>query len=289
MPRDKVRPWTWNASRELAAQLVADKQLTNVEIAKRAGVTDSQLNRWKLTPEFAARADEHRATFRAGITTTGLALKENRIADKKERVAALQRVRQQRAEVCGQGEPLYNPVTGLPLIDKKTNAPIVVPIPGGDTGLVVRQPRAAGVQFSVDGVLLASISALEKEIAIEMGDWKTKSQMEVVDGPSLVDILRDRRLRRAHLAEQDAAEEKAAAKAAEPEAKLELEYGPSGRSDQQGVTHVLQSLLTTAPRRQAQFCKFCSQPMMGSDTTVSCDTRSCVNFGKPALYWPPTP
>ena len=84
----------------------------------------------------------------------------------------------------------------LRTLDKKTNAPIVVPIPGGDTGMVVRQPRKAGVQFSVDGVLLASISALEKEIAIEMGDWKTKSQMEVVDGPSLVDILRDRRLRR---------------------------------------------------------------------------------------------
>jgi hypothetical protein len=288
MPRDKVRPWTWNAPRELAAQLVADKQLTNFEIARRAGVSDSQLNRWKLAPEFASRVTEHVATFRASITTTGLALRENRIAAKKARAAALERVMRQRAEVYGGGEPQYNPVTGLPLLDKKTNAPIVVPIPGGDTGMVVRQPRTAGVQFSVDGVLLARLSELEEQIAIEMGEWKTKSQVEVTAGPSLVDILRDRRLR-AHLVEQDAAEEKAAAKAAEPEAKLELEYGPSGRSDQQGVTHVLQSLLTTAPRRQAQFCKFCSQPMMGSDTTVSCDTRSCVNFGKPALYWPPTP
>ena len=61
----------------------------------------------------------------------------------------------------------------------------------------MRQPRAAGVQFPVDGVLLARLSALEKEIAIEMGDWRTKSQMEEVDGPSIVDILRDRRLRRA--------------------------------------------------------------------------------------------
>jgi hypothetical protein len=155
--------------------------------------------------------------------------------------------------------------------------------------MVVRQPRTAGVQFSVDGVLLASLSALEEQIAIEMGDWKTKSQVEVTAGPSMVDILRDRRLRRAHLVEQDAAEEKVAAKAAEPEAKLELEYVPSGGSDQQEVTHVLQSLLTTAPRRQAQFCKFCSQLMMGSDATVTCDTRLCVNFGKPVLYLPPTP
>ena len=36
MTRTKITPWTWNASRELAAQLVADKQLTNLEIAHRA-------------------------------------------------------------------------------------------------------------------------------------------------------------------------------------------------------------------------------------------------------------
>jgi hypothetical protein len=154
MPRDKVRPWTWNASRELAAQLVADKQLTNIEIARRAGVSDLQLNRWKLAPEFASRVTEHVATFRARITTTGLARRENRIA-KKARAAALRRVIRQRAEAYGHGEPLYNPVTGVPLLDKKTNAPIVVPIPGGDTGMVVQQPRTAGVQFSVDDVLLA--------------------------------------------------------------------------------------------------------------------------------------
>ena len=170
MPRDKVRLWTWNAPRELAAQLVADKQLTNFEIARRAGVSDSQLNRWKLAPEFASRVTEHVATFRASITTTGLALRENRIAAKKARAAALWQVIGQRAEVYGHGEPQYNPFTGLPLLDKKTNAPIVVPIPGGDTGMVVRQPRTAGVQFSVDGVLLARLSALEEEIAIEMGD-----------------------------------------------------------------------------------------------------------------------
>jgi hypothetical protein len=207
MPRDKVRPWTWNASRELAAQLVADKQLTNFEIARRAGVSDSQLNRWKLAPEFASRVTEHVATFRASITTTGLARRENRIAAKKARAAALRRVIRQRAEAYGHGEPQYNPVTGVPLLDKKTNAPIVVPIPGGDTGMVVRQPRTAGVQFSVDGVLLAELSALEEQIAIEMGDGKRKSPIEVVGGPSMVDILRDRRLRRAHLVEQDVAEE----------------------------------------------------------------------------------
>src|SRR5580704_1247778 len=59
MPRDKVRPWTWNGSRELAAQLVADKQLTNFEIARRAGVSDSQLNRWKLRSR--VRFTRHRA------------------------------------------------------------------------------------------------------------------------------------------------------------------------------------------------------------------------------------
>ena len=186
MPRDKVRPWTWNASRELAAQLVADKQLTNFEIARRAGVSDSQLNRWKLAPEFASRVTEHVATFRASITTTGLARRENRIAAKKARAAALRRVIRQRAEAYGHGEPQYNPVTGVPLLDKKTNAPIVVPIPGGDTGMVVRQPRTAGVQFSVDGVLLARLSALEGTDRHRDGRWENevsgRSCRRAVDG-----------------------------------------------------------------------------------------------------------
>ena len=123
MPRDKVRPWTWNASRELAAQLVADKQLTNFEIAKRAGVSDSQLNRWKLAPEFASRVTEHVATFRARITTTGLARRENRIAAKKARAAALRRVIRQRAEAYGHGEPQYNPVREFRFSTRKRMPP----------------------------------------------------------------------------------------------------------------------------------------------------------------------
>jgi hypothetical protein len=69
-----------------------------------------------------------------------------------------------------------------------------------------------------------------------------------------------------------------------------LEYVPSGGSDQQGVTHVLQPLLTAAPGRQAQFCKLCNQLILaGSDGIMSCDTRLCANFGKPVLCLPPTP
>ena len=109
MPRDKVRLWTWNAPRELAAQLVADKQLTNFEIARRAGVSDSQLNRWKLAPEFASRVAEHVATFRASITTTGLALRENRIAAKKARAAALERVIRHRGKSTGVGSHSITP------------------------------------------------------------------------------------------------------------------------------------------------------------------------------------
>jgi hypothetical protein len=37
--------------------------------AKRAAFTDSQLNRWKLAPEFNSRVAEHVATFRTRIRT----------------------------------------------------------------------------------------------------------------------------------------------------------------------------------------------------------------------------
>ncbi len=81
--------------------------------------------------------------------------------------------------------------------------------------MVVREPRTAGVQYSVDCRMLATLSALEEEIAIEMGEWKTKSQIEATSEISIVEILRTRRQRREQ-AEQ-------AATSSAPETPKELE------------------------------------------------------------------
>lgn len=90
MTRTKITPWTWNARRELAAQLIADNQLSNDQIAARIGVTPKTITLWKReAPEFAARIAEHVTTFRKNITAFGLVLKQNRIALLKARAATI--------------------------------------------------------------------------------------------------------------------------------------------------------------------------------------------------------
>lgn len=165
---DSPQSWTWTEKRELAAQLVADDHLTNDQIAAKAGVTASQLERWKHFPEFSERVAEHVATFRANITKTGLAVKENRIQTKKARAAALRAVIRARAVA----HDVVRGWEGEPIIIKKTGKPIVVP--GGHTGMLVRDVGKYGEKYKVDTGLLAELRAIEVEIAIEVGEWKQK-------------------------------------------------------------------------------------------------------------------
>lgn len=58
-------------------------------------------------------------------------------------------------------------------------------IPGGDTGLVVREPRGDNVQYSVDTGSMSEYRGLLVQIATELGEWKQKIQIE---GEVLVDL-----------------------------------------------------------------------------------------------------
>jgi hypothetical protein len=194
-----ITPWKWNQPRELAAQLCADGQLDNEVIASRCNVTASSYERWKQTPEFKARVAEHVALYRSRIETTGLALKQGRIEAKKARAALLRRVIRARAKhyarytpVDGLGHPLvYRDDTGEPILDPITlkPRPIVMIVPGGDTGLLVREEKTAGTHFSVDTGLLAELDTIERDIAIEMGDWKKRFEIEVTGTLSIIERL----------------------------------------------------------------------------------------------------
>jgi hypothetical protein len=214
MTRTKITPWTWNASREQAAQLIADNQISNDQIAARIGVTPKTVTLWKReSPEFRARIAEHVATFRKNITTTGLVLKENRIALLKARAATIRGMMLARGkQKCMRNAP------GETVMQK---------------GIQVRTQKSIGSghfaekveEFAVDTAALAEERAILQQIATEMGDWKTKSQVEVAEGPSIVDILRDRRLRRLHCEQEDQDREaaEAAAQPVEPEMPKQLE------------------------------------------------------------------
>lgn len=48
----------WTGKRTEAALLVAQDELSNEEIAKRAGITRQGLDKWKRAPEFQERVEE---------------------------------------------------------------------------------------------------------------------------------------------------------------------------------------------------------------------------------------
>jgi DNA-directed RNA polymerase specialized sigma24 family protein len=58
------RSWQWNPSTETAVSLVAQGRLSIREIAKRVGVSEKTIDRWKQRPAFRARVDEIVANFR---------------------------------------------------------------------------------------------------------------------------------------------------------------------------------------------------------------------------------
>ena len=182
--------------------MLADGQRSNEEIAARVGVTASALIRWRReSPEFRARIDEHVAAFRKRITSEGLATKENRIALSKSRAAAIRGVIRAR----GQLESMQS-APGDSIIQKGIQCLEIRSIGSGDLAREVEEYR-------IDTGTLAEERACMRQIAIEMGDWKSRSVIQV-EGPSIVEILRDRRLRRAHCEAEDAALDAAAAAAA---------------------------------------------------------------------------
>lgn len=145
------RPWTWTRQRGKAAQLLADGA-TELFVAHELGISRNTLTAWRQRPEFVARMEEHAAKVAA-------ALAEKSISNKQARVAALEeRWLKMRAVIAARAAD-----------DSMAD------VPGGPTGLVVRQYKAAGKQlveeFAVDTGLLRELRGHEEQAARELGQW----------------------------------------------------------------------------------------------------------------------
>lgn len=106
----------WSKRAEQAALLVAQDEIPDRLIAQRCRIGERTLERWKQHDEFAARVRDHVETWRAELKAKGIAERQNRIDAQNDRHARLQRVIGARAE------------------EHKD-------VPGGDTGLLVRQVK----------------------------------------------------------------------------------------------------------------------------------------------------
>src|SRR3954454_11120767 len=90
-------PFRWTAKTERAAELLAEDELTDAEIASVVGVTDRQMRRWKLHPEFDGRVKALAARLAAAGGGRAIARRARRVRTLDERWQALQRIVAERA------------------------------------------------------------------------------------------------------------------------------------------------------------------------------------------------
>jgi hypothetical protein len=144
------------------AFLLADDALSDEEVAAAVKCSRSQLARWNRHPQFAARVTEIRDGLTDLLSRHEIARKHWRVRQLNSRWKALERI-----------------------IERRAANPEIRALPGGDTGLIVRQRKMLGtgdnavpiVEAALDTGLLKEMRELEKQAAIECGQWVEKQDL----------------------------------------------------------------------------------------------------------------
>lgn len=175
-----------SAREERAAGLAADDTMSDEAIAAEVGVNRRTLTRWRANPAFVARVAELVEAARAEARAKTIAEKQFRVDQANDRHERMRKLIEARAK---QHEE----------------------IPGGDTGLLVAEPKMVKVfdadrrnrrgkrtddyadeededqltptgrvmvmfTYKADTALLAEMRATEKQVAIELGEWTEKGE-----------------------------------------------------------------------------------------------------------------
>lgn len=161
----------WDDDTETAAKLYADGDLTDQKIADAVGVHRVTLYRWAKTPEFQARVEEHLDAYRKSIRRRGIAVLERRVEHLNDRHERMCRLMAARAA-----------------------DPELAKLPGGDTGLIVRDLKGIGKgedfqvveTYSFDSALFREFREHEKQIAQELGQWTSKTEVAGPNGAAVM-------------------------------------------------------------------------------------------------------
>lgn len=162
----------WNRARTLAAQLVAEDELTDVEIAKRCKHERNWLAQLKNDVRFRARVKFTIEQLRAAIADRGIVERRNRVDAANERWEELK----QRKRVLES------------LIRARAEDPLNRDVAGGTTGLLARTVKAIGHGgvdvWELDSALLSELRGIdalllahEKQAAQELGQWTEKREL----------------------------------------------------------------------------------------------------------------
>lgn len=147
---------------------MAEDVLSDVQIAKRVGVSQPCLYKWRDRPEFQERMDQCVAAYRKRIRNSSIAVIENCVARIARDIELLDQVEAARARVYG--------------AEQFKNA-----IPGGDTGKVtitryrlVTDPATGKKQnvpiVAVDTQTELVKLAMLKQAQQHLGQWQEKTE-----------------------------------------------------------------------------------------------------------------
>lgn len=159
---ENCRPFVWNRKRTEAAVLVAQDEFTNREIAEAVGMSERQLQNWKQHPEFQARVMESARALGDAAERYAIARKLRRVKRLNDDWHRMQQVVAERAA-----------------------DPTMQNVPGGQTGLLVRDVESVGARdnpqvvevFTVDTGLLRELRATERQAAQELHMWIEKADV----------------------------------------------------------------------------------------------------------------
>jgi transposase-like protein len=148
--------------KEEAALLVAQDALSDAEIAKKVGIARRTLAYWKNDAGFGDRVSELTTRIAGKLAMVSIAERVRRVAALDDRWRRLRRI-----------------------IDARAADPAMRKVPGGSEGLMVCRPRVLGtgpkaktvLEYEIDTGLLAELRGLEKQAAIEVGDWSEKQEI----------------------------------------------------------------------------------------------------------------
>lgn len=167
----QLNDFQWDERRTKAAQMLAEGERSQEEIAKIIKVTRKTLWEWMQYPAFTARVDKIVEQTYEALKLSGIARKAHRITALDARWHAMRGLIEARGkEMADSGE-----------------------IAGGETGLLVRDYKGKGNKpvYKADVGLLRELREHEKQAAIETGEWTEKRELSGPDGGAIPITIED--------------------------------------------------------------------------------------------------
>lgn len=177
--------FTWTKPRSQAAILVAEDELSNVDIAAAVGVSRQALDKWKRSPEFTAQVAHHIEDLNRAMLRLDIAKKRKRVSRLDVMEKKLWQIVEERAsdyvakaQDVGDGDrakAMYRELFG---IDEQPA--------GGGTGFITKTIKQIGAgrtaqlisEFGVATDIVKTIMALHEQAAKELGQWVERSESE---------------------------------------------------------------------------------------------------------------